>query len=574
MKGISSYIWQYKFKYGIAVLSLLIAVMLDLVSPRFTQHIIDDVIVDGHTEKLCIFLLGIFSVGVGRCIFQFIKEYTFDCTGSNIASAIRKDLFMHVQGLSAEFFDRNETGELMSRVKEDVDRIWDGLSYVGMLLIEVAVHTTIVLIFMFSYSIPLALIAMGAMILCACVAIIMERKLDKVYEEISEENAKLNTVAEENLAGVRTVKAFAREEFEIKKFLAHNNRYYELNMKQSKVFVKYYPYFSLITKILPLVILMVGGRFVIDNKMSLGALGAMVEYSNNIVWPMEMLGWLTNSFSSAVASNRRVKKLYQETAAVKEADNPVVLDEIKGKIAFENVSFCKADKINIIDNISFVVEPGHTLGIMGETGSGKSTIANLMSRFYDVTEGSIKIDDEDIRNMTLAQVRGSISQVMQDVFLFSDTIAENIKLGRRDSIGEKEIKRAAAKAEVSEFAERMQSGYDTVIGERGVGLSGGQKQRISIARAFSKGTPILVFDDSTSALDMETEQQIQKSLNSLDGVTKIIIAHRISSVKNADEIIVLSEGKIAERGTHRQLLDMRGLYYQTYVSQYGDEIVE
>ena len=482
---------------------------------------------------------------------------------------MRKDLFIHTQKLSQDFFDRTDTGELMSRIKDDVDKIWDGLSYVSMLLIEVVIHTSIVLFCMYTTNFKLAIIPTIAMIFCGCIALIMERKLGAVYEEISEENAELNTVAEENLAGVRTVKAFAREKYEIEKFLNHNNRYYELNMKQSKVFVKYYPYFSVVTKILPLLTLLAGGKIVIDGRMSLGQLAAMVEYSNNIVWPMEMLGWLTNSFSSAIASNRKLKKIYNEVPTIKEKENPIILDEVKGKITFDHVAYGKEGK-HILRDVSFEVQPGETLGIMGETGSGKSTIINLMSRFYDVDKGKICLDDVDIRDMKLSQVRESISQVMQDVFLFSDTIAENIKLGKKDYISEEEVEIASNNAQVSEFATKMKNKYNTVIGERGVGLSGGQKQRISIARAFAKKNPILILDDSTSALDMETEQQIQEALRKLGGITKVIIAHRISAVKNADEIIILKDGIIAERGKHQQLLEKHGLYYETYQSQYGD----
>lgn len=572
MKKLSTYIFEQKFRYLIAIVSMIISVSLDLASPQLTKHIIDDVIVGGEYSKLTPLLLGILAIGVGRCIFQYIKEYTFDCLGSDIASTIRKDLFVHTQNLSEDFFDKTDTGELMSRIKDDVDRIWDGLSYVSMLLIEVVIHTSIVLFCMFTTNAKLAIIPALAMLFCACIALIMERKLGRVYEEISEENAELNTVAEENLAGVRTVKAFAREKFEIQKFLSHNNRYYELNMKQSRVFVKYYPYFSVVTKVLPLLTLLVGGRFVIDGTMTLGALGSMVEYSNNIVWPMEMLGWLTNSFSSAIASNRKIRKISAEIPSIKEIENPVELQEIKGKVEFENVSYRKEDKVNIVENISFVIEPGKTLGIMGETGSGKSTILNLLSRFYDVSEGAVKLDDVDVRDMKLHQVRESISTVMQDVFLFSDTISENIKLGKRDYIGKEEVVKASKRAQVSEFAERMQEKYDTVIGERGVGLSGGQKQRISIARAFAKKNPILVLDDSTSALDMETEQQIQNVLNGWNGITKIIVAHRISAVRFADEIIFLENGTIAERGTHEVLMEQKGLYYETYLAQYGDVI--
>lgn len=569
MKKLSAYIWKNKLRYILAIGSMILAVSLDLMSPQLTKHIIDDVIVGGQIGKLKYLLAGILAIGVGRAVFQYIKEYTFDCLGSDIASSMRKDLFIHTQKLSQDFFDRTDTGELMSRIKDDVDKIWDGLSYVSMLLIEVVIHTSIVLFCMYTTNVKLAIIPTVAMIFCGCIALIMERKLGAVYEEISEENAELNTVAEENLAGVRTVKAFAREKYEIEKFLNHNNRYYELNMKQSKVFVKYYPYFSVVTKILPLLTLLAGGKIVIDGRMSLGQLAAMVEYSNNIVWPMEMLGWLTNSFSSAIASNRKLKKIYNEVPTIKEKENPIILDEVKGKITFDHVAYGKEGK-HILRDVSFEVQPGETLGIMGETGSGKSTIINLMSRFYDADKGKICLDDVDIRDMKLSQVRESISQVMQDVFLFSDTIAENIKLGKKDYISEEEVEITSNNAQVSEFATKMKNKYNTVIGERGVGLSGGQKQRISIARAFAKKNPILILDDSTSALDMETEQQIQEALRKLDGVTKVIIAHRISAVKNADEIIILKDGIIAERGKHQQLLEKHGLYYETYQSQYGD----
>jgi len=573
MKKLSAYIFECKYRYMIAITAMIISVSLDLTSPQLTKRIIDDVIVGGQDSKLMPLLIGILVIGVGRCIFQYIKEYTFDCLGSDIASKIRKDLFVHIQNQSEDFFDKRDTGEIMSRVKDDVDRIWDGLSYVSMLLIEVGIHTAIVLFCMFSTNARLAIIPAMAMLLCACIALVMERKLGKVYEEISEENAELNTVAEENLAGVRTVKAFAREKFEIKKFLSHNNRYYELNMKQSKVFVKYYPYFSVVTKILPLLTLLVGGRYVIEGTMTLGALGLMVEYSNNIVWPMEMLGWLTNSFSSAIASNKKIREIAKESSSIKETDNPVELEKVKGKIQFENVFYRKEDKINILKDISFTLEPGKTLGIMGETGSGKSTILNLLSRLYDVSEGVVKIDDVDVRKLKLGQVRESIACVMQDVFLFSDTISENVKLGKKGYITEDDVIKASKRAQISEFAEKMQKKYETVIGERGVGLSGGQKQRISIARAFAKKTPILVLDDSTSALDMETEQQIQDVLNNWKGVTKIVVAHRISAVRYADEIIFLEDGAIAERGTHETLMSKKGLYYETYLAQYGD-IVE
>ncbi len=570
MKKISSYIWDYKFSYLGAIASLLIAVTLDMMGPRLMALVVDDVIVGGNIAELKYLLLGFLGVGIGRCVFQYVKEYTFDKNGIRISADMRRDLFRHVQGLSADFFDRTNTGELMARVKEDIDRIWDAIGYVGMLLIEVIYHTSIILISMYLLNWKLALLPTAAMLMCGTIALLMERKLGQVYEEISEENARLNTVAEENLAGVRTVKAFAREKHEIGKFLSHNKRYYELNMQQSRVFVRYYPFFSVVSKVLPILTILVGGGFVIKGQMTLGQMTAFVEYSTNIVWPMEMLGWLTNSFSAAVASNKKVRKIYEEKPTIMENAEPVRIEQVAGKVCFDHVSFHKADMYEILHDISFTVEAGRTLGIMGATGAGKTSIVQLLQRMYDATEGAIYLDDVNIKELSLEQLRTSVSYVMQDVFLFSDTINDNIKLGKKERLDFKTVRRASVQAQASDFIERMEETYDTVIGERGVGLSGGQKQRISIARALAKRDPILVLDDSTSALDMETEQMIQQTLRELEGTTKIIIAHRISAVRHADEIIVLENGSIAERGTHEELLAKRGLYFETYESQYGD----
>jgi len=569
MKKLSSYIMQYKWKYALAVFALFAAVTLDMFAPRLTQIMVDDVLVGKNLTTMIWLLIGFLGLGIGKCIFHYIKEYTFDDTANRISVEIRRDLFKHIQSLSANYFDKTNTGELMSRIKDDVDRIWDGIGFVGMLLIEVIYHTIAVLVSMFLIDWKLTMIPLAAILICGSVALIMENSLGQIYGDISEENAVLNTVAEENLGGVRTVKSFAREKFEIQKFLSHNKKYYDLNMQQSKVFVKYYPLFSVVTKLLPVLVLLLGGQYVVNKTMTIGQLSALVEYSMNIVWPMEMLGWLTNCFSQAVASNKKLRKIYQEQPTVLEPKEPVQLPKVEGRVTFEHVGFQRGEKKQILKDIHLDLLPGQTLGIMGATGAGKTSIVQLLSRVYDVTEGSIKLDGVDIRDLSLSTVRGSIACVAQDVFLFSDTIEENINLGKKGKISKEETVIAAKEACADEFIANLEDAYDTVIGERGVGLSGGQKQRISIARALSKKSPILIMDDSTSALDVETEHEIQKMLRGRKDVTKIIVAHRISAVRYADQIIVLQDGEIAERGTHESLMEQKGLYHETYLSQYG-----
>lgn len=569
MKKLHKYVGRYWYGYAFAIVCMILAIALDMLYPMISQSIIDDVIIGGELELLTKLLVGIAVVGIGRAIFGYYKEFTFDKLASSIGSDMRKDLFNHIQTLSMNYFSDTNTGELMARVKDDVDRIWDIVGMIGMLLLEVSIHVSFVLYCMFTRNWKLAFLPLFVMVACGASAIVMERKLNKVYEDISEENAVLTTVAEENLAGVRTVKAFAREQHEIQKFLSHNKRYYELNITQSKVLVKYQPWFQFVGKALPVCTTVLGGISVMKGEMSLGALVAFVEYTRNCTWPMEMMGWLANDLSAGIASYKKIKKIFSEEAEISNKEDALLLEKVKGDVAFEHVSF-EVEGKEILSDISFELPSGKTLGIMGATGSGKSSIINLLQRFYDVKDGAVKVDGTDIRDLTLKQLRSNVAVVLQDVFLFSDSIEENIKMGQRKELSMEKIRNAAQRAQASGFIEKLDEQYATVIGERGVGLSGGQKQRISIARALSKKSPILVLDDSTSALDMETEHEIQKMLNTLDDTTKIIIAHRISAVRHADEIIYLEDGKIAERGTHEELLAKKGLYYRTYQAQYGN----
>ena len=568
MKTLGSYVQKHWATYTMAIIFMLISIALDMMFPMVTKTIVNDVLVGGVYDNFAFLLVAIMLIGLGRSVFGYFKEYTFDKNCITIGTEMRKDLFDHIQGLSLDYFDDASTGELMARVKDDIDKIYRLVGMAAMMGMEVILNAVLILYFMVRIDLVLTILPVTFMAICGAAAIIMEQKLDKVYDEISEENALLTTIAEENLAGVRTVKAFAREDYEIKKFYEHNKRYHDLNMQEAKVMIRFYPVFQLAGTLLPVACAVFGGISVIHGKMDLGSLAAYIIYARNCTWPMEELGWITNDISSSIASLKKVKKIYKEHSTLSLDPFAKHVDKVEGEIEFDNVSLKLGDK-QILSDISFTLHKGKTLGIMGQTGSGKSTIVNLLQRFYDPTKGTIRLDGTDIRKMDLSQVRSASSVVMQDVFLFSDTIEENIRMGRREDMTMETIMDAAKKAKADSFIDKLDDKYETVIGERGVGLSGGQKQRISIARAISKDAPILVLDDSTSALDMETEAEIQKTLDEIKSSSRIIVAHRISAVRNADEIIYLKDGHVAERGTHEELLRKKGLYYETYVAQYG-----
>lgn len=566
MNRIKNYMKQHILSYFIGITALILAIVLDMYNPYLIRIIIDDVIIGKNTSIFMTALMGLSGITFGRAVLGYIKEYIFDFTSSKIIADMRKDLFEHIQTLSFSFFDGNNTGELMSRTKEDAENVHNVLAFGAMILIEQVIYFVIAAVVLLYLNWELAVVSLITMPLIAILAVKLEKKIGVTFEKISDQRVALNTTAQENLAGVRLVKAFAREKYEMGKFLQQNDKNYELNVEQARIWSKYHPKIEFLSNIVIVLVTSFGGYLVIGEKMSIGTLVAFSNYIYMLIWPMRLIGWLTNLLAQCTASMHKIEKIFEEQPQIKSPENPVIMENMKCHVVFENVGF-EYNGIQVLKNININAKPSSTVAIMGMTGAGKSSIINLIGRFYDCKAGRILIDGIDIKTMDLKSLRNQISIVMQDTFLFSDTIEENIKFGAPKA-SDKEIANSAKDARASEFILSMPEGYDTVIGERGIGLSGGQKQRISIARALARKSRILILDDATSALDMETEYQIQKALEKRKGMTKFIIAHRISAVMYADEILILNNGEIVERGTHDELLKLRGQYYKTYNEQF------
>ena len=569
MKRILKYIQKYKLFVIIPFTAMIVSIVLDMFNPYFKQVIVDRIIQNGEHDLTAYVFACLGAIAASRAVLGYIREYMFDCLGSKVSLDLKNDLFGHIQKLPYKYFDNKNTGELMSRMSEDVDNIWRAVSFGIGLLIDNIIYLLLAAAILFYRNWKLALVSLIAMPIIGYIAKKLENDVDKAYEKISDHTAFMNTTAQENIAGARLVKAFSREKYEVLKFLKMNQTYYDLNMQQARMIGKYFPLNEFLSNMCALAVIVVGGIFVIKGEMTIGLLVAFNAYVWMPIWSMRNLGWLTNLTAQANASAKKIYAIMDVEPEIKDKENALHLEKIEGYVKFENVSFKYEDEY-VLKDINIEAKPGSTIAIMGTTGSGKSSLVNLIPRYYDVQLGKVLVDGHDVRDIKIEDLRKNISVVSQDTFLFSDSVFENIKMGNQNA-SPYEVKAASYAACADEFVSDLPDKYRSVIGERGIGLSGGQKQRISIARALIKNAPILILDDATSALDMDTEYELLKNLHDMiRKSTTFIIAHRISAVKNADEILFVENGEIVERGTHHELLEKKGKYYEIYCEQFKD----
>ena len=559
---------QWKL-YLAAVITLIAGVYFSALGPKYIQRIIDICIVDGQANQffsLAIPLLGAYLV---TGLFKYLQEFSSDCISAAMQNAMRKETFRSIMSEDQYFFKKNNPGELMSRTKQDIESVGFTTGFICIFFVELVIHVIYMTYCLIQINFVSAIAALVFMPIIAVLAIVSEPIGVKLSDQRSDDIADMNQSATESLSGIRTVKAFGREKTESERFDRYNSRFYKHSLKLDILWANWTTPMDALARIMLLVAILISGLQVIAGKMTLGQLTAVTQYTSELSWPMMEVGWLLTEFASAKASLKKINAILDSKPIIK--DGAKHLEKCSGDLEFDHVSL-EADGHKILNDVSFKLEDGKTLGIMGATGSGKSTIANLAMRFIDPTSGSVKTQGVDLKDLDLYSARSSKAIVTQDIFLFSDTINANLDKGMRGKIAQPILEEAARDAAAHDFITKLSEGYETVIGEKGVGLSGGQKQRVSIARALASKRPLLIFDDATSALDMETEKMVQKAIRKHGNVTMMIIAHRISAVREADEIIILDHGSIVERGTHEQLMALKGNYYHTYLTQYPDEV--
>lgn len=569
MKWFYSFLKKYRFLMILGILMTTVIAALSLVNPRISGMIVDDVIQKGNYDLLLPLVGCLILVTVIIGILRFCYQLSFETASQGVLYDMRDTVYRKLLAEDFSFYNRKRTGDLMSRQTGDMEAIRHFVAYVIYMIYQNVLFFLFALIMVFTVNVKLALCMMAVLPFTALATYFQSKQVRPAFQRNRECFSSLNAFVQENVSGNRVVKAFAKEDYETEKFNKENDSFRAAQISASKVWMKFVPIFEILAYALNIILMLYGGYMVITGEISLGNLVTVNGYLWMLNNPLRMAGWLVNDVGNFITSVEKIYTTYSEDPHVKSPVSGIVKKRLEGGVEFKDVSY-RADEEDIVMNVNFKVSPGQTVGIIGSTGSGKSTIMNLLCRFYDPTSGHVYVDGIDVKDMDLYNLRDNIGMAMQDVFLFSDTIEGNIAYSRPDCSFE-EVKKAAIMADANHFIMGLPEGYDTIVGERGVGLSGGQKQRISLARALLKDPSVLILDDTTSAVDMETESYIQKQLKTLNNnCTIFVIAYRISSIKDADLILVMDGGRIIEQGTHESLLAQNGYYAAAFHNQYGE----
>jgi ATP-binding cassette, subfamily B, multidrug efflux pump len=567
LKRIFELVPKYWVRGLLALFSLLLGTGSALIIPYVIKRVIDGPLATGEVKGIVNYVYIIVAVAVVRGLTALLQTYCTESLAQSVVFDLRNNLYNHLQRLSFKYYDKVQTGELMSRLTADVETLrmvmgWGMVNFLANMVMLVAIFALLL-----SLDWRLTLVAAIALPFVGITVNKFGKKARPAYRALQAQVARLTSFLQENISGIRVVKAFGQEQAEIYRFTTENKENLEKNVASSKIFAFYFPLINLLSGLGVAAVLGVGGARVANGQLTLGTLVAFNTYLTMLLAPIRMFGWVMNMLQRASASCERIFEVLDTDSAVTDLPGAKEFISYKGTVEFQTVSFEYVPGQPVLKEISFRVEQGETVGVVGLTGSGKTTLINLIPRFYDPNFGKILLDGRDLREYTLNSLRQKIGLVMQDTFLFSATIRENIAYGRPD-LSLEEIREAAKGAAIADFIETLPDGYDTVIGERGMGLSGGQKQRIAMARALALKPAILIFDDSTSSVDAETEHRIEASLEEIKGqATVFIVAQRFSMIKQADRILVLDEGEIVEQGTHQELIAREGLYRQMFEMQ-------
>ncbi|MFC1714523.1 ABC transporter ATP-binding protein [Candidatus Poribacteria bacterium] len=572
LKRLLAYLGKYWFLLTLALLALAINRALTLAVPEITQRIIDIAIAEGRRGLLAVLSLSIVGFTILRGVFHFAQEYTLQYSAQKAIYDIRNTMYDHLQRLPFSFYDKSQTGQLISRATGDIDSLRRFFAF-GMFNFVSSIFTFVaVLIICLMKNWQLALLSLSIMPALTYTGTRFGQKVRPKFKELRQKHADVTIAIQENITGARVVRTFAREDYEVDKFSTQAKGLMNMSLRIARLWAYIFPLNDFISRFGIVLILWFGGWQIMKGDLTLGEFVAFNMYLMTLMMPVRMLGFIINVAQEAIASGQRIFEILDTESEVEESSDAKPMPDIDGHIKFEDVSFgYETGDGLVLKNLTLDVKPGESIALLGATGSGKSTIINLVPRFYDPTSGIITVDGIDIRDVTLESLRKQISIVLQETYLFAAPLKDNISYGKTDATMD-QITAAAKAANIHDFISSLPKGYDTEVGERGVTLSGGQKQRVAIARALLMAPRILILDDSTSSVDTETEHLIQNALITLmENRTTFVIAQRLSTVKRANKIIILEDGEIVESGTHEELLEKGGIYTDIYNMQFKQQ---